>query len=118
MSSKVITFTFLSGLGLEFKSSIANCQPPNRNLLCKTGYRTCSIITCYLYVFYPSFESQKRFLKSFFCKILTLCMVSIQVRFQIKSGLFWRAYSMQKLQDVTTQSTHFCMNTEIIFGPF
>ena len=28
----------------------------------------------------------------FFLKILALCMVSIQERFQIKSGLWWRGY--------------------------
>ena len=50
-------------------------------------YRTRAIITRGLYTFYPIFEGQKRFLRSFFCKILTLCMVSIQERFQIKSGL-------------------------------
>ena len=55
-------------------------------------YRTHAIITRGLYTFYPIFEGQKRFLRSFFCKILTLCMVSIQERFQVKSGLYWRAY--------------------------
>ena len=40
-----------------------------------------------LYIFYPLFEGQKRFLRGFFHKILALCMVSIQERFLIKSGL-------------------------------
>ena len=41
-------------------------------------YCTRAIITRGLYTFYPIFEGQKRFLRTFFCKILTLCMVSIQ----------------------------------------
>ena len=53
----------------------------------KNIYRMCAIITRGLYNFYPIFEGQKRFFKELFCKILTLCMVSIQERFQIKSGL-------------------------------
>ena len=40
----------------------------------------CAIITRGLYTFYPLFEVQKRFLRSFFLKILALCMVSIQER--------------------------------------
>ena len=36
---------------------------------------------------YPLFESQKVFSRRFFQKILPLCMVSIQERFLIKSGL-------------------------------
>ena len=43
-------------------------------------YRTRAIITCSLYTFYPMFEDQKHFLRSFFRKILTLCTVSIQER--------------------------------------
>ena len=50
-------------------------------------HRTFAIITRGLYTFYPIFEGQKRFFKELFCKILTLCMVSIQERFQNKSGL-------------------------------
>ena len=41
-------------------------------------YRTCAIITLSLYKFYPIFEGQKHFLRSFFHKIQTLCTVSIQ----------------------------------------
>jgi hypothetical protein len=37
-------------------------------------YNTHVIITCGLYTFYPIFDGQK----GAFCKILTLCMVSIQ----------------------------------------
>ena len=37
--------------------------------------------------FYPIFEGKKRFFKDFFRKFLTLCKVSIQERFLIKSGL-------------------------------
>ena len=48
-------------------------------------YCTRAFITRSLYTFYPIFEGQKRFLRSFFRKILTLCTVSIQERFQIKS---------------------------------
>ena len=43
-------------------------------------YRTRAIITRRLYTFYPIYEDQKRFLRNFFCKILALCMVSIQER--------------------------------------
>ena len=44
-----------------------------------------------MYIFYPHFESQKGFFsRRFFQKILRLCMVSIQERFVIKSGLWWR----------------------------
>ena len=51
------------------------------------SYRTRAIITRGLYIFYPLFEGQKPFLRGFFHKILALCMVSIQERFLIKSGL-------------------------------
>ena len=44
------------------------------------NYRTRAIITRGLYTFYPIFEGQKHFLRSFFRKILTLCTVSIQER--------------------------------------
>ena len=43
----------------------------------KSAYRTRALITRGLYTFYPIFEGQKHFLS----------MVSIQERFQIKSGL-------------------------------
>ena len=46
-----------------------------------------TIITHGWYIFYQIFEAQKRFLRSFFYKFLTLCMVSIQERFVIKSWL-------------------------------
>ena len=43
--------------------------------------------------FLPHFERSKTFfLRSFFHKILTLCTVSVQERFIIKRGLWWRAY--------------------------
>ena len=49
-----------------------------------------AIITHDLYTFYHIFEGENRFFKKlFFCKILTLCLVFIQERFQIKSGLQW-----------------------------
>ena len=41
---------------------------------------TRAIITRGLYIFYAIFESQKCFLRSLFCKILYLCMASIQER--------------------------------------
>ena len=56
------------------------------------NYRTRAIITRSLYTFYPIFESQKRFLRNFFRKILILCTIGIQEQFVIKSGLWWRAY--------------------------
>ena len=43
--------------------------------------------TCCLYSFYPIFEGKNVYLRSLFHKILTLCMVSIQEQFKIKSGL-------------------------------
>ena len=39
-----------------------------------------AIITHGLYTFYPIFEGQKRFLRNFFHKILTLCTVSMYSR--------------------------------------
>ena len=51
------------------------------------NYRTRAIITRGLYTFYPLFEVHLCILT------LALCMVSIQERFLIKSGLLWRAYS-------------------------
>ena len=56
------------------------------------NYRMRAIITRGLYIFYSILEGQNGFLRSFFHKILTLCTVSIQERFMIKSGLWWRAY--------------------------
>ena len=51
-------------------------------------YRTRVIMTRGLYTFYPLFEVQKRFFsRGFFVEFLALCMVSIQERFLIKSGL-------------------------------
>ena len=50
-------------------------------------YRMRVIITRGLYTFYPFFGVQKRFFKVFFLKVPALCMVSIQERFPIKSGL-------------------------------
>ena len=47
-------------------------KPKNKN----GRYRTSAIL-----------KAQNVFLRSFFCKILTLCTVSIQERFQIKSRL-------------------------------
>ena len=48
-------------------------------------YRTHAKITSGIYTFYSMFEGQKRFSRSFVCKILTLCMVSVQDRFIISS---------------------------------
>ena len=50
-------------------------------------YRTRIIITRGLHNLYPIFEGQKCFARSFFHKILLLCMVNIEERFVIKSGL-------------------------------
>jgi hypothetical protein len=55
------------------------------------SYCTGAIITRGLHNLNPLFEGQKRFLSGFFCKILALCMVSIQERFIIKRGLLSRA---------------------------
>ena len=62
------------------------------NSLIEWVYRMRTIVTRGLYTFYPLFDVQKRFSRDFFLKILALCMVSIQERFQIKSGLWWRVY--------------------------
>ena len=70
------TFQFLFVLTFTFKTENLQYE-----------YRTRAIITRGLYTFYPIFEGQTRFLRSFFHKILTLRTVSIQERFQIKSGL-------------------------------
>ena len=48
-------------------------------------YRTRAIIT-------PFLKSISLFSRRFFGKILSLCMVSIQELFLIKSGLWWRMY--------------------------
>ena len=45
--------------------------------------------------FLPTFRRQFLFSRRFFRKILSLCMVNIQERFLIKSGLWWRAYGIQ-----------------------
>ena len=45
-----------------------------------------------LCIFYSLLTAKNVFSMSFFQKILPLCMVSIQERFVIKSGLWWRAY--------------------------
>ena len=49
-------------------------------------------------LFTPSFQAQNvRLYKKLFLKILTLCMISIQERFQIKSGLQWHRYGSPEL---------------------
>ena len=53
-----------------------------------------AIITRGLYIFYPLLEDHFFVFKEVFRKILFLCMVSIQKRFLIKSGLWWRVYSI------------------------
>ena len=64
-----------------------------------------TIITCGLYILNPLFEGQKHFFsRRFFRKILPLCMVSIQERFLIKSGLCWRAYGIWTLMSVSSWS--------------
>jgi hypothetical protein len=60
----------------------------------KIHYRTRNIIIRGLYSFYPLFKIQKVFSRGFFLKILALCMVSIQERLLIKSGLCWCAYGI------------------------
>ena len=47
---------------------------------------TLAIITRGLNTIYPIVEGQNVFLRSFFCKILTLYMVSIQERFKSRAG--------------------------------
>ena len=74
-------------------------------------YRTRTIITRGLYTFYPIFEGQKRFLRSFFCNILALCMVSIQEGFQIKSGLLWRAYGKSSDHQICHYKFQYYFNT-------
>ena len=41
-------------------------------------------------------KSKSVFSRGFFLKIMALCMVSIQERFLIKSGLWWRVYGTLK----------------------
>ena len=50
----------------------------------ETTYLTCAIINRGLYINYPILKS---IFKEVFWEILSLCMVSIQERFLIKSGL-------------------------------
>ena len=57
-------------------------------------YRKVPTITSSLYILNPLFEGQKCFFKSFFQKILPLCMISFQEWFIIKSGLWWGTYSI------------------------
>ena len=58
-----------------------------KNLKTYIIYLTRAIVIRGLYTFYPIFEGQKCFFKSFFRKIRPLCKVSIQERFIIESGL-------------------------------
>ena len=56
-------------------------------------YRTRAIISRGLYIYYPIFEVHFFVFKEFFFqKILFFCMFSVQERFLIKSGLWWRVY--------------------------
>ena len=57
-------------------------------------YHTRAILTHGLYIFTPFLKTISLFSRRFFHKILSLCMVSIQERFLIKSGLLWRAYGI------------------------
>ena len=59
----------------------------NKQTYNKKRYCRHAIIIRGFYTFYPIFAGQKLFLRSFFRKILTLCTVSIQERFQIKCVL-------------------------------
>ena len=74
---------------VEYKLHSLKLEPENGNHVFSYMiiYRMRTIITHSLYTFYRIFEGQNCFLKSFFCKILTLCKVSIQEQFQIKSKL-------------------------------
>ena len=61
----------------EWKSFLKKKPKEPKNQKTKNGrYRTSAIL-----------KAQTVFLRSSFCKILTLCTVSIQERFQIKSRL-------------------------------
>ena len=64
-----------------FWESVLNPQK-NRMIF---SYCTHAIVIHSLYILNLLFEGQKRF----FQKILPLCIVSIQERFEIKSGLWW-----------------------------
>ena len=57
-------------------------------------YHTRANISRGLYIFHPIFEDRFFVFKEVFQKILLLCMVIIQERFVIKSGLWWRAYGI------------------------
>ena len=65
------------------------------------NYRMCAIITRGLYIYYPIFEVHFFvFNEVFFRKNSVL--VSIQDRFVIKSGLWWRAYGIWKVPTMKT----------------
>ena len=64
------------------------CKLEKKNIFGHMRYHMRAIITRGLYTFYPLFQVQKRFLRSFLFKILALCMVSIQERFLIMSRLY------------------------------
>ena len=64
----------------------------------------CAIITRGLYTFYPIFEGRNVFLRSCFRKTLTLCMVSIQERFLIKSR-FSGAHTVYMTRLIVSQKT-------------
>ena len=56
---------------------------------------TCQYNLRLSYILNQLFEGPKHlFLRCFFLKCLALCVVSIQVRVLIKSGLRWWAYGM------------------------
>ena len=55
-------------------------------------FYTCAIITRGFFIHYPIFEDRVFLFKEFFQNILSLCMVSIQERFVLKSGLWWCTY--------------------------
>ena len=66
-------------------------------------YRTRTIISCGLYIFYSIFKDHfSLFLRRFFQKILSLCMACIQERLVIKSGLWWRAYGRLAVESQTS----------------
>ena len=54
---------------------------------CDFVYRTRAIITSSWYIFYPILKSISFFSRRFYQKFLSLCIVSIEERFVIKSGL-------------------------------
>ena len=61
----------------------------------------------FVYFFTPFLKTISLFSRRFFQKILSLCMVSIQERFPIKSDLWWRMYGTERklLYFVNTPST-------------